>query len=112
MKINIPINHLSVRVPWHDLGWNGKICNSPRDNGSCMFLPRINQSKDTEYEENNTEKWFHEIKDEKKLPPCIAEKVHFMSPHPIHRKIMHPYSKNENNDDYYAHYKETTYCYP
>lgn len=110
--MNIPIKHLSVRVPWHDLGWNGKVCCKPRENGSCMYLPRINQSKNVEYEETIKEKWLHEIEDKKLLPPCVAEKVHFMSPHTIHRPIFHPYSKNENNDEYYKHYKETTYSYP
>ena len=35
-----------------------------------------------------------------------------MSPHSIYKKVNHPYSDNENNNDYYGHYKETTYCYP
>jgi hypothetical protein len=109
--MNIPTRHLSVRVPWHDAGWNGKVCCNPRENGSCMFLPRINQSKNPEQEESIAESWLHELTEEQ-LPPCIGEKVHFMSPHMVYKKVKHPYSKNGNNEEFYGHYKETTYCYP
>ena len=110
--MNIPTLHLSVRVPWHDNQWNGKICNNPRENGSCMFLPRINQNKNVETEESNNGEWFHEIDDKKKLPPCIGEKVHFMSPHDIYKSINHPYSSNLSNEKFYGHYRETTLKYP
>ncbi len=26
------LKHLSVRVPWHDRGWDGSICNNPKAN--------------------------------------------------------------------------------
>lgn len=107
----IPTRHLSVRVPWHDSGWNGKVCCSPRDNGSCMFLPRIHESKDPDKEETLAEKWLHEL-DADQLPPCVGEKVSFMSPHDIYRKTSHPYSKNPANDKFYGHYRETALCYP
>lgn len=109
--MNIPTQHLSVRVPWHDAGWNGKVCCHPRDNGSCMFLPRINESKDAEQEEHLAERWMHEL-EPAHLPPCVSEKVHFMSPHAIYKKVNHPYSKNDGNSQFYGHYRETTYCYP
>ena len=109
--MNIPARHLSVRVPWHDAGWNGKICCKPRDNGSCMFLPRINDSKNVEFEERSAEEWLHELPPDQ-LPPCISEKVHFMSPHKVYKKVKHPYSESDNNSKYYGHYQETTYCYP
>lgn len=109
--MNIPTRHLSVRVPWHDAGWNGKVCCNPRENGSCMFLPRINDSKNVEVEEGKAESWLHELSQDV-LPPCVGEKVSFMSPHSIYKKVKHPYSINGNNNEFYRHYKETTYCYP
>jgi ATP-dependent exoDNAse (exonuclease V) alpha subunit len=109
--MKIPLRHLSVRVPWHDSGWNGKVCKKPRENGSCMFLPRINDSKNPDNEEEISDRWLHELKLDQ-LPPCISEKVHFMSPNDIYKKVDHPYSKNSNNDHFYGHYKQTTYCYP
>lgn len=109
--MNIPIRHLSVRVPWHDSGWNGKVCEKPRENGSCMFLPRINEKKNSEIEEGIAGNWIHELEQDE-LPPCVSEKVHFMSPNNIYKKASHPYSKNENNNEFYGHFRETTLCYP
>lgn len=106
--MNIPIKHLSVRVPWHDAGWNGKICNNPRENGSCMFLPRIDAGKNADEEADLAGQWMHELTEDK-LPPCASEKVSFMSPHKIYKKVSHPYSSNEKNKFFYGHYKETTY---
>jgi hypothetical protein len=109
--MNIPTRHLSVRVPWHDAEWNGKVCCNPRENGSCMFLPRVHSNKNVEVEETNTEKWLHELPHDQ-LPPCVGEKVSFMSEHSIYKKVSHPYSNNKQNDKFYGHYKETTLCYP
>ncbi len=106
--MKLPVRHLSVRVPWHDSGWTGKVCSKPRDNASCMFLPRI-QTKNVEFEEENANKYFHEL-DIKNLPPCIAEKVSFMSPYEITKHVNHPYS--ESNKTYYGHYRETLLRYP
>jgi hypothetical protein len=33
--------HLSIRVPWHDAGWPGTVCDAPQVNGSCSKLKRI-----------------------------------------------------------------------
>lgn len=30
--MNLPIRHLSARIPWHDAGWNGTVCKNPKDN--------------------------------------------------------------------------------
>jgi GTPase SAR1 family protein len=109
--MNIPTIHLSVRVPWHDSEWNGKVCCKPRENGSCMFLPRINERKNAEKEVTDSGMWMHELSPDS-LPPCVGEKVHFLSPHPIYKKVNHPYAQNEGNNEFYGHYKETTYCYP
>jgi len=111
--MKLPIRHLSVRVPWHDNYWNGSICKDPRNNASCMFLPRI-QTKDVDFEEANHSLPFNEIKErdkEKKLkiPPCIGEKVTFMSDFDVIKKVTHPYSSFEPN---YKHYKETNLKYP
>ena len=29
------MRHLTVLVPWHDSGWNGKICRNPKENKFC-----------------------------------------------------------------------------
>ncbi|MCH8903127.1 MAG: hypothetical protein IIA45_04350 [Bacteroidetes bacterium] len=100
--MKIPLKHLSVRVPWHDNAWNGTVCSNPRDNASCMFLPRIQMNKDVEHEEANAEKGYHKLK-MNELPPCLAEKVTFMSSQTVEREVSHPYDFN----DKYKHYQPT-----
>ena len=109
--MNIPSVHLSVRVPWHDNGWNGKICCRPKENGSCMFLPRIAEAKDADLEESLSDQWLHELQ-ESQLPPCLSEKVNFMSAHPVYKYTEHPYAANPNNANFYGHFNKTRYCYP
>ena len=105
--MTVPLRHLSVRVPWHDSGWNGKICNDSRNNSACMFLPRI-QNKDVDFEEENKGKWLHEI-DDKFMPPCVDEKVAFLSPHDIVRIKTHPFSEF---DKLYEDIAESPLKYP
>ena len=44
--LSFPIRHLSVRVPWHDNGWNGTVCDDPKNNVACLKLLRIAERKD------------------------------------------------------------------
>jgi hypothetical protein len=55
MNKNLPIKHLSARVPWHDNKWNGKTCCNVLDNSFCRILPLINQKKNPETEFDDTE---------------------------------------------------------
>jgi hypothetical protein len=110
-QLNIPPRHLSVRVPWHDSGWNGSVCKKPRENGSCMFLGRIQDGKDFEQEESNAGIPLHEL-DQQALPPCVSEKVTFMSGQDVTVQLNHPYAKNSNNAEFYGHYKPTALRYP
>lgn len=105
--MELPLRHLSVRVPWHDAAWDGRICKDPRNNASCLFLPRI-QTKDVEFEEANKLKFIHELQKEN-LPPCVSEKVHFLSPHAIFKNAEHPYAEFES---LYKHYDLTPLKYP
>ena len=41
LESRLPLRHISIRVPWHDNGWNGTVCNAPELNCSCLRLPRI-----------------------------------------------------------------------
>ena len=45
-----PFRHLSIRVPWHDLGWDGRVCSEPLQNAACLKLKRIGQSRNNEAE--------------------------------------------------------------
>jgi hypothetical protein len=64
--------HLSVRLPWHDSGWNGCICKHPKRNTFCGGLYSVNaetirQNKDDDWEEANAGKPISELDH---LPPC------------------------------------------
>ena len=39
--LSYPLRHISVRVPWHDNGWNGSVCKDPRFNTACLKLKNI-----------------------------------------------------------------------
>src|SRR5438874_8549749 len=80
----IPLRHLSVRVPWHDAGWDGTVCRSPRQNSSCLALNRIGATKDDTTEEGYAGKPLSEVPDAD-APPCFAERVNFLSPKPQRR---------------------------
>ena len=41
-----PLRHVSIRVPWHDTGWDGRVCKDPRLNGACLKLKRIAENRD------------------------------------------------------------------
>lgn len=45
MTTNLPLHHLSIRVPWHDSGWTGKICRGSVDNASCLRLANTHERR-------------------------------------------------------------------
>ena len=45
MSISFPLKHVSIRVPWHDSGGGGTVCNQPRQNTACLKLVNIAESK-------------------------------------------------------------------
>jgi exodeoxyribonuclease V alpha subunit len=66
------VNHLSVRLAWHDNGWNGKICKNPKDNVYCVgrySFPGdlIATKRDLDWEEKNSGVHCSELN---RIPPC------------------------------------------
>ena len=43
--------HLSIRIPWKDNGYEGLVCEKPSYNNACMRLKNIAENKDDELEE-------------------------------------------------------------
>lgn len=84
------INHLSIRVPWHDDLWQGTVCKRPRDNGSCVVLPEIAESKRDDLEACIAGRRFDSLQ-EVEVPPCVKERVTFMAPFTLRRNLTHPY---------------------
>lgn len=89
------VKHLTVRMAWHDNGWNGKICDKPDENASCAaprsLLPeRIARRKDLEFEKEHAgEKIDKYLSDY--LPPCFWSANAF-SPETAEVVFKHPFS--------------------
>jgi hypothetical protein len=102
----LPTHHITVRVPWHDAGWDGTVCIAPLDNTSCLILPRIGENRQDEKEIQSAGKRLDEL-DKGDLPPCVAEHVSFMAPFPLIRTITHPYA--EIFPDTHGHFSPTRF---
>lgn len=84
------VRHVSARVPWHDSGWNGRICLDPQGNSSCLALNRIAENREDSEEAANSGKDVTELD---RLPPCIVERGSFLSPRATALPITLDYSK-------------------
>ena len=102
----LPAQHLSIRVPWHDAGWTGRVCNNPAKNTACRILKRIAERKSDEEEVAVAGSSFSDL-DAEKLPPCVAEKVGFMMPFGLTEVKRHPYI--EPNPVTHGHFDRTRY---
>lgn len=100
METALPTKHLSARVPWHDNKWNGTFCCNVQDNSFCRILPRIDGLKDITAEHDGQQIT------ESYLPPCLAEKGTFLSPHEYIRDIKHAWS---DYNDLYREYEPGKY---
>jgi hypothetical protein len=83
--------HLSIRVPWHDNGWDGTVCRNPERNQACRVLKAIAEDKNDTLETEYANQPFC-IKNNY-LPPCLAEGGMFMSENAVVTlPIEHPYT--------------------
>lgn len=92
----LPVHHLSVRVPWHDTAWDGRICRHPSGNSSCLVLERIREARRDAHEDKLAETSWNELSEDDR-PPCLAEGAGFMRNYPLTRTTEHPYAKNTYN---------------
>lgn len=74
-----PLRHVSIRVPWHDNGWGGTVCNQPRQNTACLKLVNIAESKVEADEEAMRGQSLKDM-DPARFPPCVKERGTFMAP--------------------------------
>lgn len=68
------MKHISLRLAWHDDGWNGHICKNPRANTHCVGQHSypgdlISQSRDLEWEEEENVAGCH-CSTIDGIPPC------------------------------------------
>jgi len=103
------LKHLSIRVPWHDNGWNGSVCNNPKTNGACLILKNCALNRDDEKEQRNAGKLIKDL-DENNYPVCIDERATFMAPFTIHKTLEHPYTASSPTT--HGHLKPTRVQFP
>jgi len=89
--MNYPLRHISIRVPWHDTGWDGRVCAAPRLNGSCLKLKRIAEHRGDAAEEAVAGKRLDQVP-QARWPACAAERMGFMAPFEYVRMVDHPYN--------------------
>ena len=104
----LPLRHLSIRVPWNDIDWSGKVCQNPADNISCLILPRVREKRDDNLETELAGKSWEEI-EEKRLPACVSERGNFMAPYEMTRWLEHPYAKSSRA---HQHLRPTPFRHP
>lgn len=103
------LRHLSVRVPWHDNGWNGSICNNPKANGACLILKNCALNRNDEQEQSLAGKLLSDLSEEQ-YPVCIGERATFMAPFSINKTLKHPYALSSPNT--HGHLKPTRVQFP
>jgi len=96
--------HISVRVPWHDTDWTGRVCAAPSANTSCVALARIAKGKRANQDRFADQAF--ETLERADLPPCVEERVGFLSAHDLILKKEHPYKAR--SPETHGHFGETT----
>jgi ATP-dependent exoDNAse (exonuclease V) alpha subunit len=104
-----PLRHLSIRVPWHDTGWHGVVCQAPNFNGACLKLPRIAEKRDDDVEASVAGQSIEKLP-EHLWPICITERSTFMAPFEYTRTARHPYS--ETSLQTHGHFAPTPVRHP
>lgn len=85
--------NITVRVPWHDNGWNGTVCKNPENNFSCKYLGNVAENKDCNFECPLASNKFTNLS-EKEIAkiPCIKENAAFLSENLLSFIAEYPYS--------------------
>lgn len=104
-----PLRHLSIRVPWHDAGWAGVVCNAPHLNGACVKLKQIAGHKHDESERLIAGRSLETLPPEQ-WPCCVEERGMFMAPFETEHIKRHALASV--NKEHYGHFQATRQRYP
>lgn len=107
--IQYPLRHLSIRVPWHDNGWNGTVCRDPAANTSCLVLKNIGANRNDDQEVAASGKSLQQL-EPADWPCCIGERGHFMASFEWTRTKSHPYV--ETSSETHGHFRPTPLRHP
>lgn len=108
-KPQYPHKHLSLRVPWHDNGWNGSVCHDPKSNGACLILKNCALHRDDNKEQSLADRKLNTL-EESQFPPCMGERATFMADFSITKTLKHPYVISSPNT--HGHLKPTRVQFP
>jgi hypothetical protein len=106
---SLPLRHVSIRVPWHDAGWDGTVCRNPKGNAACLVLKEIRDTRDDDREEDLAGRSVDELEQITQWPACMGERGSFMAPFEINRVIKHPYAATSED---HAHIKPVVFHQP
>ncbi|MCL7412853.1 MAG: AAA family ATPase [ANME-2 cluster archaeon] len=106
---SFPLRHISIRVPWHDAGWNGTVCQSPKHNTACLKLRNIFEKKNEVSEEPFATSSLKDVKVDD-YPPCVRERATFMANFALDIFPEHPYAKT--SPETHSHFKKTQLHFP
>lgn len=104
----LPHRHLSVRVPWHDTAWDGRVCEHPLDNSACLRLGRIAEERNDALEVSIAGTKWADLSPVD-LPPCASERAGFMASSARQIRKVHPYA---SWSEHYKKFKPTTFELP
>lgn len=102
----LPTQHITIRVPWHDAGWNGTVCRNVCANTSCVALPRVAQSRDDSLEIKLAGQSIEHL-ERARLPPCVEEHATFMAGFKQTLQKVHPYRASAKQT--HGHFEDTSY---
>jgi AAA domain/UvrD-like helicase C-terminal domain len=100
------MQHLTLRVAWHDSKWNGTVCQRPTENAYCLSLDRIRVERDDKHEAELAGKRWGELASDDQ-PPCKQEAGAFMSDREWTRTIRHPYQELDKTQNTHGHLRPT-----
>ena len=104
-----PLRHISIRVPWHDTSWDGRVCAKPNLNSACLKLKNIGRNRNDAAEVAVAGLSIRDL-DQEQWPCCVSERVGFMAPFEYTRNVSHPY--NRRLDSLHSHFKATPLRHP
>lgn len=107
--VQLPLSHLSVRVPWHDTGWTGRVCDRPGENHFCAVLKNVKEKKNSETEAADAGLSWVKLPRER-VPPCVFERGGFMRESSYSIDRDHAYSGGWTKS--HAHFTTTAHKMP
>lgn len=105
------MRHLTVRVAWHDSGWDARICAAPSRNSYCLELDRVRKERNDAAEDALAGRLLSELTS-RQHPPCAAEGTPFMNAAAWTRSFEHPYANNANTNSTHGHLGSTAVHVP